>query len=85
MNEILAILQTSSPIGVIALLVVVIYSMIRTEQKMNGYKDIATNHISCLPELNESIKRMESTMIRIEQEMHFQTNMLTEIKAKIKK
>lgn len=83
MNEILSIFQNASPIGVIALLVAIIFYMVRNERRMGSYQKLATNHTSGLPEMIKTLDRIDATMIRIEGEMGRQTNMLTRIDTKL--
>ena len=83
MKEILDILQNASPIGVIALLVVTIFYMIRNEKKMSDYNSIATNHVSGIPDMCDGLKRIEQSLIRIEQELNANATMLVKIDAKM--
>lgn len=83
MTELLAFAQTASPLAVIALLGVVIFIQVWHKLDLRGSNKIATNHVSCLPEMIKTLDRIDATMLRIESEMGRQTNMLTEIRVKL--
>ena len=64
MKEIIDILQSASPIGAVVLSLVVILYLVRNEKKMDGYKEIATNHTSGVPEMHETLKRIEQNQLQ---------------------
>ena len=99
MNETLTILQNFSPIGVIALLILVIWQIIKNSDLIRGTRDndkiissknvvdfdylknqldlLGNNHLSGLPELIETSKRLEAKSDKM-------IDLLTRIDAKMK-
>lgn len=61
MTELFTFLTNVQPLGVIALLGVVIYMLVKNQQ---GQKRIATNHLHGLPEMAETLKRIEEKLDR---------------------
>jgi len=59
MLEILQALSSLSPLAVIALLAVVIYQQVLNQK---GQKQIATNHLHGLPEMQASLTRIEDLL-----------------------
>ena len=56
MTELFSFLQGVQPIGVIALLGLIIYMLVKSRQDKT---DIVDNHLHELPEILESLKRIE--------------------------
>ncbi len=87
MTELFSFLTNVQPIGVIALLGIVIYMLVKeqkglwrrqnaaTETDDHGQpitlKTIATNHLHELPEMAETLRRMESTLNELAKDMSY--------------
>ena len=74
MELILNILQTATPIGAIVLSLVIILLLVKSKKSVTDLKE---NHLSCMPEINETLKRIENKLEVI-------GDNITYIKAKIK-
>ena len=73
MEQLINILQSSTPVGVIALCLIIILQLVKNKKEV---KDLKENHMSCFPEMIESLKRIESKLETINDNTTF-------IKAKI--
>lgn len=74
MDTTLTILQNFSPIGVIALSLVIIWQLIKNKERISNLQE---NHLHGLPEMNETLKRLESKSDKT-------VEILTQINTKIK-
>lgn len=61
--SLLSALSAMSPLAVVALLGVVLLFAVKNQKQVTAISD---NHLSGLPELEESMRRMEFTLQRIE-------------------
>lgn len=73
MNEIIQILTQATPFGAIALALVIILIQIRTKKEV---KNTQSNHLHGLPEMGETLKRIEEKLDKMNDNLIF-------IKAKI--
>lgn len=61
--SLLTMLNSLSPLAVIALLGLVIYMLVKGKQQVTGQvADISDNHLHSLPEIAETLRRMETRM-----------------------
>lgn len=58
--ELLALLNSFSPLGVIALLAYIVYLLVNQRQQVHAIK---TNHLHGLPEMLEILHRIELTLV----------------------
>jgi len=61
--ELLTALNSMSPLGVTALLGVIIYILVKRQPSKAELSDVKTNHLHELPAMAETLRRMESLMI----------------------
>ena len=69
MTELFEFLNTVQPVGVIALLGVVIYMLVRQQLNVKtvekGQQNLADNHLHELPEIANTLRRMEAKQSEI--------------------
>lgn len=63
MTELLSILdRLDNPLVVVGVALIIIWQLLRGGRKMNEIELIATNHTSGLPEMGETLKRIEEKL-----------------------
>jgi hypothetical protein len=72
--ELLTILQNFSPIATVALALFIIYQLIQRKTEVSEIKE---NHLHGLPEMNETLKRLETKSDKT-------VELLTKIETKLK-
>lgn len=80
MIELLNTLNGLSPLAVIALLGLVIYLLV---QQRKTTHEISGNHLSGLPEMHETLRRIDGSLRRIEDRMDAACDGITWIRARL--